>query len=292
MAICEISNGKLIAGIDSLGAELKSLRDTETEKEYMWSGDAKYWGRTSPVLFPFVGGLKDGAYRVGDRSYTMEKHGFAKTTEFRLLSHEETEIWFILEADDETKKTYPYDFKLEIGYRLEDRKLRVMWRVENPSDETLYFSIGGHPGFNCPINAEEKREDYFLKFDAEECIRCTVIGADGLASDNKVIYELEDGLLPIKEELFEKDAIVMEDYQLHSLSLVTPDRQPYITVRFDMPVVAVWTPAGVEAPFVCIEPWCGICDHTDFNGTIEERKWGNAVEPGKRFTSGYDICVG
>lgn len=291
MAICEISNGKLIVGIDSRGAELKSIRDAETEKEYMWSADPGYWGKTSPVLFPFVGGLKNGRYRIGEKSYTMEKHGFAKNKEFKLLSHEATEIWFILDADEETRKNYPYDFKLELGYRLEDKTLKVMWRVENPSDETLYFSIGGHPGFKCPLNGEEQRGDYYLKFDAEECIRCTVIGDDGLASDNKVIYELEQGMLPVTVDLFEKDAIVMEDYQIHQISLMTPDKRPYVTVSFDMPVVAVWTPAGVEAPFVCIEPWCGICDHTDFAGTIEERKWGNTVEPGKRFASGYDIRI-
>ena len=219
MAICEISNGKLVVSVDSLGAELKSLRRVDTEKEYMWCGDAKYWNKTSPILFPQVGGLKNGEYRFNDETYKMPKHGFARDKEFQLMSHESTEIWFVLEADEETKKIYPFDFKLEIGYRLENMTLKVLWRVQNPSEETIYFSIGGHPAFNCPIHEKDDRDNYYLGFDAEY-LRCTVIGGDGLISDKKTIYELEDRLLPISEELFERDAVIMEDYQVDRKSVV------------------------------------------------------------------------
>ncbi len=291
MAIFEISNGRLTASVDSRGAELKSLRKSESGKEYMWCADARYWGRTSPTLFPLVGGLKNGEYRLDNKTYKMEKHGFVRDVEFKLVSHESTELWFTFEGNEETKKQFPFSFQLKIGYRLEDMTLKVLWRVENPSSEVLYFSIGGHPAFNCPINRGEKREEYFLKFDKKDEINCTTIGEDGLVSGEKQSYKLQDGLLPISEELFERDAIIMEDYQIHSIALLTPDRKPYITAKFDLPVVAVWAPAGKNAPFVCIEPWNGICDHTDFAGTLEERKWGNEVRPGKIFSSGYDITV-
>lgn len=292
MAICEISNGKIVASVDSRGAELKSLRKVDGDKEFMWSGDKAIWGRTSPLLFPLVGGLKDGKYRFHDETYTMPKHGIVRDAEFRIMSHDETEVWFVLEADEETKKIYPFDFRLEVGYRLEEMTLKILWRVENPSADTIYFSIGGHPGIKCPIHEGENRDDYYIAFDAEECILSTVIGKDGLASDNKIVYELESGgILPIKEELFENDTLVMEDNQIHSISLLTPDKLPYVRVEFDMPVVAVWTMGGMKAPFICIEPWCGICDHTNFTGTLEERKWGNKVEAGKRFAKEYSISI-
>lgn len=292
MAICEISNGMIAVSVESRGAELKSLRRVDGDKEYMWSGDGAYWGRTSPLLFPLVGGLKDGKYRYKGNTYTMAKHGIVREAEFKIMSHDESEIWFVLVADEETKKGYPFDFRLEVGYRLEENRVKVLWRVENPSEEIIYFSIGGHPGFNCPINQGESRDDYYIAFDAQECIRCTVIGDDGLASDHRIIYELEEGgLLPVREELFEKDALIMEDNQVHSISFLTPDKKPYIRVDFDMPVVAVWTMAGKNAPFICVEPWCGICDHTNFTGTLEERKWGNQVEPGKRFAKEYSITI-
>ncbi len=292
MAVCEISNGELTAAVDSHGAELKSLRSVENGTEYMWCGDPAYWGKTSPVLFPFIGMLKNGEYRFGGETYPMTKHGFARDMEFRLVSHEASEVWFILDADEETKEKYPFDFKLEIGYRLDGKRLKVLWRVENFSEETIYFSIGGHPAFNCPLYAEDRREDYFLRFDARACIRCTVIGRDGLVDDHHVVHELENGLLPVKAELFDRDAMVMEDGQVHEISLLTPDKKPYVKVSFDTPVVAVWTPERMNAPFVCIEPWYGLCDHVDFDGTLEERKWGNAVEAGKRFAAEYVIQVG
>ena len=291
MAICEISNGEITASIDSHGAELKSLRSVERETEYMWCGDPAYWGKTSPVLFPFIGVLKNGEYRFQEETYKMTKHGFARDMEFKLVSHDASEVWFLLDADEETKKIYPFDFRLEIGYRLDGKKVKVLWRVENLSEKVIYFSIGGHPAFNCPLNPEDKREEYYLGFGKKDCIRCTVIGTDGLVDDHHVVHELERGLLPVRAELFERDAMVMENGQLREISLLTPDKKPYIRVEFNAPVVAVWTPARIEAPFVCIEPWYGLCDHTDFEGTLEERKWGNEVQPGKRFAAEYTIEV-
>lgn len=291
MAIFEISNGKLTASVDSRGAELKSLRKAESGKEYMWCADPRYWGRTSPTLFPLVGGLKNGEYRLNGKTYKMEKHGFVRDAEFKLASHEAAEVWFVLDADEETKKTFPFSFQLRLGYRLENMTLKVLWRVDNPSDETIYFSIGGHPGFNCPIKQGDKREDYFIAFDKKDFISCTAVGNDGLACGERKVYELQDGLLPITEELFEQDAIIMEDYQIHRLSLLTPDKKPYLTASFDLPAAAVWAPAGKNAPFVCIEPWSGICDYTDFEGELSERKWGNEVLPGQCFASGYDITI-
>ncbi len=289
MAICEISNGEITASVDSHGAELKSLRSVEKGTEYMWCGNPAYWGKTSPVLFPFIGMLKEGEYRFQGETYQMRKHGFARDMEFKLVSHEAAEVWFSLDANEETKEMYPFDFKLEIGYRLDGKKLKVLWRVDNLSEEPAYFSIGGHPAFNCPLFPGDRRGDYYLKFGDKDCIRCTVIGSDGLVDDHHVVHELENGCLSVRDELFERDAMVMEDRQVQEISLLTPDKKPYIKVSFQTPVVAVWAPAGLRAPFVCIEPWYGLCDHVEFKGTLEERKWGNEVPPKKHFAAEYVI---
>lgn len=289
MAVIEISNGELTASVDSHGAELKSLRNVENGTEYMWCGDPAYWGKTSPVLFPFIGVLKHGEYRFHGETYKMTKHGFARDMEFKLVSHEASEVWFALDANEKSREMYPFDFKLEIGYRLDGKKLKMLWRVENLSEETIHFSIGGHPAFNCPLHKGDRREDYYLKFENKDCIRCTIIGTDGLVSGHHVVHELAKGLLPVRDELFDRDAMVMEDRQLQEISLLTPDKKPYIKVSFQTPVVAVWAPTGLRAPFVCIEPWYGLCDHVDFEGTLEERKWGNEVQPGKRFAAEYVI---
>lgn len=290
MAVFEISNGTITVAVDSRGAEMKSLRRIDIGKEYMWSGNPEYWGKVSPLLFPLVGTLKNNEYHFNGRSYAMGRHGFARDKEFRLVSQKADEIWFALEADEETKKCYPFDFRLEAGYRLEGMGVKVFWRVENLSRERMYFSIGGHPAFRCPPEGRgEDRDSCYLGFEGKESICCTRLDGSGLVSKQKVAYETEDGLLAITEDLFREDAMIMEDGQIHSVSLMTSDKKPYVTVEFAMPVVAVWTPAGKNAPFICIEPWYGTSDAADFAGTLEERKWGRCLEPEQRFEAGYLI---
>lgn len=291
MAICEISNGKIMIAVDSRGAELKSLRRISDDLEYMWSGDPVYWGRVSPILFPQIGTMKNDEYRFEGKVYPMPKHGLCRDIEFKLVSQEASEIWFAVESNEETFKNYPFSFKLEQGYRLEEDKVKVMWRVENTSEKTMYFSIGGHPAFRCPIHESGKRAEYFFQFSDLDQIVSTQVDGQGLAIHERKEYKLDQGRLSITPDLFDQDALIMEDWQLKNISILTPDQKPYVTVSFDLPVVAVWSPAGVEAPFICIEPWCGLCDYTDFSGTLEERKWGNKVEPGCQFTSGYDIEI-
>lgn len=147
MAYFQISNDKVTIQVDSMGAELKSLKRVADAKEYLWQGDPAYWGRTSPVLFPIVGALKNGCYRIKGKEYPMSQHGFARDMEFQLKSQVASEIWFSLRSDEKTLAVYPYPFLLEIGYELAGSTVIVKWRVSNPQGEPICFSIGGHPGF-------------------------------------------------------------------------------------------------------------------------------------------------
>ena len=151
MALFQIGSDRITIQVDSMGAEMKSLKALPAGREYLWNADPRYWKRTSPVLFPLVGGVRGGVFRVDGKEYPMGQHGFARDTEFCLKSQTAHEIWFALESDEETMRRYPYPFALEIGYELADRTVLVRWRVKNPAEETLYFSIGGHPAFLCPI---------------------------------------------------------------------------------------------------------------------------------------------
>ncbi len=161
-----LSNQNLIVEVESFGAEIKSVRNAKTDYEYMWCGDKKYWGRTSPVLFPFVGSMKNKEFIVNGTHYPMGQHGFARDMEHTLLSQNETTIWFCLESSDETRVKYPFDFRLNIGYELTNNEIKVMWKVTNIGDELLPFSIGAHPAFNCPIKDDEAKEGYSLSFAA------------------------------------------------------------------------------------------------------------------------------
>ena len=226
MALFQISNDKITIQVDSMGAELKSLKDVATGREYMWSGDPQYWKRTSPVLFPLVGSLKDGVYRLDGQEYPMGQHGFARDMEFQLKSQSAHEIWFTLESNEDTLRKYPFPFLLELGYELREKTVAVKWNVKNPGQKQMYFSIGGHPAFLCPIEEGTKQTDYRIRLDVPEKVAVSTL-CGPLASGKSVELSLEKGEIPVTEHLFDKDALVIEHDQVHSVALVKPDGEAY-----------------------------------------------------------------
>lgn len=290
-----LSNNEISIKIDSFGAELKSLVKIDTNKEYMWEGNPVYWKRTSPVLFPLVGSLKDGQYTFEGKEYPMPQHGFARDMEFEMTKCDKDEISFSLLYNEETLSKYPFCFKLEIGYKLVERAVVVMWKVTNLDDKKMYFSIGGHPAFRCPIDDKGKRSDCYLKFEDRNKITSHRIVEAGLVGEVYDEYELVDGVLPIKDDLFDKDALIIEENDISAVSLLDVEKTPYLTVKFDAPLFGVWSPVKKDvngpAPFVCIEPWYGRCDSVEFAGVLGERQWGNELELGKIFEASYEICV-
>lgn len=290
MALFQISNDKITIQIDSMGAELKSLKDVASGREYMWNADPKFWKRSSPVLFPLVGGLQDGVYRLDGKEYPMGQHGFARDMEFKLKSQVAHEIWFVLESDSETLNKYPYPFQLELGYELSDKSVIVKWRVKNPSKERMYFAIGGHPAFLCPIEDGTKQSDYKIRFDTGEQVISSCL-ENGLLNGQKITYALRDGIFPVTEHLFDGDALVIEHDQAHRVSLVKPDGTDYLTVEFDAPLFGIWSVPQKQAPFICIEPWYGRCDRAGYEGDWKDREWMQNLEAGETFEADYRVTV-
>ncbi|MDE7313528.1 MAG: aldose 1-epimerase family protein [Eubacterium sp.] len=290
MALYQISNEQIAIQVDSMGAELKSLKKKDTGTEYMWEGDPAYWKRTSPVLFPIVGSLRDGSFLLDGKRYPMGQHGFARDMEFELVKETPEEIWFRLESNAQTLEKYPYAFVLELGYELRDNTVVVKWKVSNPAQQELHFSIGGHPAFRCPLTKGELQEDYRIWFDAKGEVTAGVI-ENGLMTAGQAVYPLEDGCLRVTEHLFDHDALVIENHQAQKVALVKPDGTHYLAVSFDAPLFGVWSPPGKKAPFVCIEPWYGRCDAHDFAGTWQQRKWGQCLQPGQSFDASYQVSV-
>lgn len=276
-----LDNGIIKAEISSHGAELKSA--IKNSREYMWCADPAYWGRTSPVLFPIVGGLKNKRYIFGDKEYHMGQHGFARDCDFELKASDDTSAVYILKSNENTKKKYPFDFELEIGYKLDGSSISVSWRVINIGTDKMYFSIGAHPAFNLKDGA-----NYFI-FDTDNPIKYKLLVENGLL-DKYNEYSLENkGGAEIVKGMFDKDALIVEDNQAHEVALCDSNKQPYVKVSFDAPLFGLWSPAGKNAPFVCIEPWYGRCDGSDFDGTLEERDYCMMLEAGCEFYAEYKI---
>jgi galactose mutarotase-like enzyme len=286
----QLENDSIRADFDSHGGELKSLVRKDTGVEYMWCADPQFWGRTAPVLFPFVGSVNNKEFRTKGKTYAMGQHGFARDMEFEMESQSADTIWFVLRSNEETRAKYPYEFVLKLGYRILENGLSVLWQVENPAGEELPFSIGGHPAFNCPIKEGVKQTDCWIKLDADGAITSTRL-AGGLASDEKDVYKLQDGYLTVTEHLFDKDALIIENQKVTTVSLCDENKHAYLTVEMDAPLFGIWSPTGKNAPFICIEPWYGRCDRVGYSGDLRDREWGNLLAPGEVWKRGYRILV-
>lgn len=285
-----LENAVLRVEIDSFGAELKSVQAKETELEYMWQGNPKFWGRTSPVLFPFVGSLKNKEYIYKGKHYPMGQHGFARDMEHTLVFKSDSEIWFELLSNEETLAKFPFTFKLSIGYQLDRNRVKVLWKVENPADDTLYFSIGAHPAFNCPVHGEEKKTGYALYFGGvDEIHHHGNVVETGMALREDIVIPLENNQVVISEEFFDRCTYMIEGNQCKEVGIVDPDGRRYVTMEFDMPLFAIWSPEKKQAPFLCIEPWCGRCDAVDFEGELKDREFTNVLGAKEVFATEYTM---
>ncbi len=277
----KLNNGIISVEINNHGAELKSA--IKNGREYMWCGDAKYWGRTSPVLFPFVGGLKNKKYKLNGKDYPMGQHGFARDYDFEVLESDKTSAAYILKSNEDTLLKYPFDFELIIKYTLEESKIKIEWTVKNTSSKTKPFSIGAHPAFNL------KEGINYFKVDNKNDIVYNLIDESGLYSKESRHILKNDGYAEIKSGMFDNDALIIENNQVREVSLCDSEKTPYITVKFEAPLFGLWAPVKKNAPFICIEPWYGRCDRNDFDGEIFEKDYIINMEAGKTFSAEYEI---
>ena len=284
----QLANDKMQITVDEHGAELRSLLGA-SGREYLWQADPKYWGRTSPVLFPFVGMPKDKEFSYQGKTYPMGQHGFARDRDFRLLKQEGTALEFMLESDEDSLKVYPFKFRLRIRYELEGSSVRVIWRVQNTGDELMHFSIGAHPAFYCPL--EEGESTCRLGFDHAGPLDYQQITGEGLCLPETKQLTLNDRKWAFEKSAFDDGVYIFTDYQLHQVSMLDKNNRPYLTVDFHAPLVGIWSPEKKNAPFICIEPWYGRCDPADEKPTLENRPYGNQLPGGAEFRAEYTISI-
>ena len=277
----KLDNGIISVTIANYGAELKSA--VKGGIEYMWCADEKFWARTSPILFPFVGSLKDKAYRLDGKVYPMSQHGFARDNEFELVSNDDTSATYILNENEKTLATYPFKFALVIKYTLIGSKIKIEWTVQNKNDKIMSFSIGAHPAFNL------REGDNYFKFDNANDIVYNLIDESGLYDKNRVHTLKNDGYVKITDDMFDNDALIIENNQAKEVTLCDKNKLPYIKVKFDAELFGLWSPAKKNAPFVCIEPWYGRCDRNDFDGELSQRDYIINLNAREKFNAAYEI---
>ncbi len=280
-----IENESLKITVSSKGAELTSVFNKKENRECLWNADPSAWNRHSPVLFPFVGKAKNFKYTYEGTTYDMGQHGFARDMEFACEKQTETSIYFVLTESEETLKKYPFKFKLTCGFELGGNAVKVIWKVENTDTKKLYFSIGGHPAF---IGRKKSLTGGKVHFEGCDTLSYYLINSEGNMSREVHKAELKNGFLDITEDLFDKDALIVEDRQTGAISLYEDDKR-LVTVKTDCPLFGVWSAMGKGNPFVCIEPWFGRCDAADFDGDLTKREYINELDPQKVFEKYYEM---
>ncbi|WP_281322287.1 aldose 1-epimerase family protein [Flavobacterium aestivum] len=281
--ITTLSNSILTAQIKHIGAELCSLKDN-SNTEYIWSGNPEFWGKHSPILFPIVGTLKNNSYQYKDTEYHLSRHGFAREMNFELIDKQENSATFSLISSDETLKKYPFDFELRIIYTLENKSLKIEYKVINKGVSKMPFSIGAHPAFDLPGNFE----NYSLEFENDEPLTLSLL-EDGLISNITEQIQLDKKQLHLNRKLFEKDTLIIKQIQSKSITILR-NSNPILKVSYkDFPDLGIWTPQN--APFICIEPWFGYSDTTNTFGDLFEKESIQILEANATFQSAFNIEI-
>ena len=275
----KLENEFLCVEIAEMGAEVTRIYDKTEDNEILWEGNPVYWKRHSPVLFPNVGKTYKNRVLINGTQYPTSQHGFARDNVFTCIEAANEKASFMFRSSEETKEVYPFDFELHINYKLNKKELTVEWQVKNCGDETMYFTIGGHPAFRF-AKPEETKADYVL-ID----ISCGCANVDEVHT-----LQLSEETYPLSDELFAKDALVVDNGQIEEAWLCHKDGTPYVGVRSaGFPNYGIWSVEG--APFVCLEPWMGRCDNVGFNAELSEKPNVNKVETGEKFIKDYTIVV-
>lgn len=283
-----IENEQLSIQIQTHGAELISVKNKATKQEYIWQADPKVWARHAPVLFPIVGKLHGDEYRLNGSSYHISQHGFARDKEFKCIQQENHQLSFELSADEETRQMYPFEFMLQIRYRLKDNRLVIVYEVENRGSQPMPFSIGAHPAFYCPAQIDHHWEEYQLLFERNETLERHLI-EDGLRNgQTKQLLDAEH-VLPLHRHLFEDDAVIFYNVESEWISIMAQSTGKKIVTVYcsEFPYLGIWQKLGAD--FYCIEPWCGLADTKGFRGEITQKEGIQVLNASGKFEISYAI---
>ena len=286
-----LKNNNFQVSVLKKGAELCSFKSLSNNIEYIWNADPKVWASHAPNLFPIIGCLKEDAFLYKGKEYACPKHGFIRNNDqISLLNQTETSLTFGLKYSKDTLKIYPFQFEFRIKYTLEDNKLTIEHSIINHGNNKMLFSLGGHPGFTCPVNPEEQYSDYYLEFDKPETAPTWFVMENGLIGrDTRPVFD-KPNRINLHSHLFDKDALVLKNLNSSKVTLKSKRSGQILSMEFkDFPYLGIW--AKPNANYVCIEPWLGIADSIDCDRNFKEKEGILSLEPKKEFNASYSIEI-
>ncbi len=279
-------------GVYSRGAELFSYK--VNGEEFMWEANPEFWGASSPVLFPFVGTVKNQKYSYEGKEYDITtRHGFARTEEFELTERTENTLKFKFSSNEETLKKYPFKFDLYITYTIDKDILEVKYNVVNRTSGEMYFSIGAHPAFALKINDGISLDDYYLELETCEQVKRIPLNENGLAmkKDDADYFLNGENRIDINDNVFNEDAIIFENIKSKKVAIKCRKNSKILEMDFEgFPFIAFWSKP--KAPFVCLEPWYGITDFENATGNLKDKKGIEKLDINNEFTAKFKIKAG
>lgn len=286
-----LENELFKVAIKKIGAELCSFKSKQSGIEYLWQGDAKIWGSHAPVLFPIVGGLKNDTYLFEGKEYSLPRHGFIrKNDQLEVVSHTTTEVLLQLSSNASTREVYPFEFIFQIKFHLNNNRLLIAHHIKNTDQKELYFSLGAHPAFNCPLLSGENYEDYQLIFDQEEDLHTWSLDSAGQILEEGAKLMNHTDTIHLQKELFNHDALILKRLKSRRVVLAHLEKGEKIAVEFsDFRSLGLW--AKPLAPFICIEPWLGYADASNSNQQLKEKEGIICLASQKEFQAAYSIEI-
>lgn len=291
MSLYTLKNETLTVTLDERGAVLHSI--VKDDAEYLWQGDAKYWARRDANLFPYVGRLTDGKYLLDGKEYPMTIHGFCIGTDFAVTQKTDTAIRFTLTDSGKTYTMFPFHFAFHVDYRLEENTIVKTCLVENKDTREMYFGIGGHPGFNVPINGEGEFTDWQLVFSAPcDPVRIDLDQTNYRLAGTQAPYPIASGTtIPLTHPLFDLDAVVLANCA-RTVSICSPLSARSVTVSYPhMPFLGLWHAPRTDAPYVCIEPWVSLPSHSEYVEDLSKQEHLIHLPAGETYRNEMTISI-
>lgn len=290
----KITSAKSYAIGSTIGAELISY--VKDGKEYIWEGIPEYWASHAPLLFPTVGATIDGSVKFEGEAYPLQKHGFVRKMPFRLLEQTEDKLVYELFDNPESHKVYPYKFRLLVTHKVTDEGFSTEYTVENIDSKDIWFCIGGHPGFRCPMNEGEKFSDYKLVFESvenEDVIYTTNYGGGYIDSELPITNKLKNtNEWELDYADYDVDVLIAPKLKSRHVKLINKNTGKGVELDFSgFNAVGVWTPPKKNAPFVCIEPWNGLPAYLGESGNFEDKPYAIKLAVGEKYSVGYSVKV-
>ncbi|MGN0997969.1 MAG: aldose 1-epimerase family protein [Faecousia sp.] len=276
--------------VDTKGAQMMSIQSSD-HCEYLWQGNPKYWADRAPTLFPFIGRLTNNRYAFHGNIFEMGIHGFAAESEFSPVDQCEDALTLRLCSSRATREKYPFDFSLQVTYRLDENCIQISYSVQNLGHETMPFGIGGHPGFRVPLEEGEEFEDYAIEFLDSCCPDRVGFTPAVFLSGHDTPYPLADGrFIPLRHDLFDDDAIILKNMARRVRLSAGGSRS--VTVLYpDMGYLGIWHRPKSDAPYVCIEPWTSLPARQDIVEELSCKSDLVHLAPGKTYTNHWFIAI-